>query len=130
MLTESEIVDSLESKYSILSFVTLNCVIDKGPFAGPFIVSVRRYTGAFRTKYFWNGHRVYKHQLHIVGREISERRLTVILSALKEGCQFDNSTVPMILLDMVSGLRRLPLSEELEGEATTSFLRKAGKVSW
>lgn len=104
---------------------TVEGIITSGPFAGPFVVDVVRYTGAFRTKYFWNGHSILRRDLYLCGDFISVRRWNRILDALCLGAQIDNSTVPMCSFDLSTGLK-IPVSEDLlnnNGEATPRYMR-------
>jgi len=102
---------------------TIKAIVRRGPFAGPFIVDVVRCTGsAFRTKYFWNSHQVLRSELLFLGKNVSIDIFCAIFDAFKQGIQYDNSTVPMIVTDLLSNKELT--SNDVMGEPTQTFFNQ------
>jgi hypothetical protein len=116
-IDESENSDVLSEMVS----ETLNGIVLSGPFAGPFVVEIVRYTGSFGTQYFWNGRRMLRKELYLCGSSLPKKRVFAILDALKQGVQSDNSTVPMLVVDLLSGR---DVSNHDMGEPTMRFLNR------
>jgi hypothetical protein len=101
---------------------TVNGIVLSGPFAGPFVVEIVRYTGPhMRTKYFWNGHSILRKELYLCGDSLPEKKVNLILDALKQGVQYDNSTVPMVVTDLLSNKQLT--SDDVLGEPTMRFFK-------
>jgi hypothetical protein len=118
-LDETEVRDILDEARS----ETVYGIVTSGPFAGPFVVEIVKYTSMhMRTKYFWNGHSMPRKELYLCGKTLPCGRVALILRALTQGVQFENSTVPMIVIDLLSN-RRVE-ENDIMGEATMAYFNK------
>jgi hypothetical protein len=123
-------IDESEGSHILESLVaeTVFGIVTSGPFAGPFVVEIIRYTGSHsRTRYFWNGHSMLRRELYLCGPRLPERRVAKIWHALhvEGGIQFDNSTVPMTLSHLVNGKAQAMSKDEMfleyKGEPTSRY---------